>query len=165
VYLTNLLHGTPLVHKVAIVNDRGDVKGYLRVTIQPVAKGSNLCMYAHSTNAEQLEEPPTPTQKVSGSTKAVRQIAKLHFREDDFVKRRLEKELSSPTIGGDPDERTDGKNGGNRQQLTANAAKKAPFALDFPAHMREGDEFHFRVTVQQAIDVSSEYADVFCQFK
>ena len=39
VYLTNLLHGTTLVHKVAIVNEHGDVKGYLRVTIQPVAKG------------------------------------------------------------------------------------------------------------------------------
>jgi len=26
----------PLVHKVAIVNERGDVKGYLRVAVQPV---------------------------------------------------------------------------------------------------------------------------------
>lgn len=40
VYLTNLLHNVPLVHKVAIVNEKGDVKGYLRVGIQPVSKGT-----------------------------------------------------------------------------------------------------------------------------
>ncbi len=31
--------------------------------------------------------------------------------------------------------------------------------------MNEGEEFCFRVTVVQAIDVSDQYADVFCQFK
>lgn len=36
VYLSNLLYPVPLVHKVAIVNERGDVKGYLRVAVQPV---------------------------------------------------------------------------------------------------------------------------------
>lgn len=40
VYLTNLLHNVPLVHKVAIVNEKGDVKGYLRIGIQPVSKGT-----------------------------------------------------------------------------------------------------------------------------
>ncbi|XP_031637254.1 kinesin-like protein unc-104, partial [Contarinia nasturtii] len=36
VYLSNLLYPVPLVHKVAIVNERGDVRGYLRVAVQPV---------------------------------------------------------------------------------------------------------------------------------
>lgn len=36
IYLSNLLYPVPLVHKVAIVNERGDVKGYLRVAVQPV---------------------------------------------------------------------------------------------------------------------------------
>ena len=39
VYLSNLLHNVPLVHKVAVVNEKGEVKGYLRVAIEPVQKG------------------------------------------------------------------------------------------------------------------------------
>uniref|UniRef100_A0A1I7X3K2 PH domain-containing protein n=1 Tax=Heterorhabditis bacteriophora TaxID=37862 RepID=A0A1I7X3K2_HETBA len=36
--------------------------------------------------------------------------------------------------------------------------------LQFPAHMKENEEFCFRVVVLQAIDVSEQYSDVFCQF-
>lgn len=36
---------------------------------------------------------------------------------------------------------------------------------DLPPHLRIGQEFTFRVTVLQAFDVSTEYADIFCQFK
>ncbi len=45
VYLSNLLHNVPLIHKVAVVNERGDVKGYLRVGIQPAGKGSSTLLY------------------------------------------------------------------------------------------------------------------------
>lgn len=36
VYLSNLLYPVPLIQKVAIVNEKGDVKGYLRVAVQAV---------------------------------------------------------------------------------------------------------------------------------
>ena len=36
VYLSNLYYPVPLVHRVAIVNDKGDVKGYLRVAVQAI---------------------------------------------------------------------------------------------------------------------------------
>lgn len=36
IYLSNLLYPVPLVHKIAIVNERGDVRGYIRVAVQPV---------------------------------------------------------------------------------------------------------------------------------
>lgn len=36
VYLSNLLHPIGLIQKVAIVNEKGDVKGYLRVAVQHV---------------------------------------------------------------------------------------------------------------------------------
>lgn len=36
---------------------------------------------------------------------------------------------------------------------------------DHPAHLHLGKEFTFRVTVLQAINISKEYADIFCQFK
>lgn len=35
-FLTNLMYPVPLVHKVSIVNEKGDVKGWLRVAVQAV---------------------------------------------------------------------------------------------------------------------------------
>ncbi len=43
--------------------------------------------------------------------------------------------------------------------------KEDKFHLTYPSHMSEGEEFQLRVTVLQALNVSSLYADVFCQFK
>lgn len=37
--------------------------------------------------------------------------------------------------------------------------------VDSVSHLQEGKEFTFRVTVLQASSISSEYADIFCQFK
>ena len=36
VYLSNLMYPVPLIHRIAIVNERGDVKGYLRVAVQAI---------------------------------------------------------------------------------------------------------------------------------
>lgn len=36
---------------------------------------------------------------------------------------------------------------------------------ELPEHLTLGREFTFRVTVLQAHSVSTDYADVFCQFK
>lgn len=36
---------------------------------------------------------------------------------------------------------------------------------DLPDHLQIGAEFTFRVTVLQAMGISTEYADIFCQFK
>lgn len=33
-YLTNLLYGLPLVQNVAIVSERGEIKGYLKIAVQ-----------------------------------------------------------------------------------------------------------------------------------
>lgn len=37
VYLSNLLYPVPLVHRVAIVTEKGEVRGFLRVGVQAVA--------------------------------------------------------------------------------------------------------------------------------
>ncbi len=34
-----------------------------------------------------------------------------------------------------------------------------------PDHLLVGKEFTFRVTILQAVGISTEYADIFCQFK
>uniref|UniRef100_A0A6G1SN16 Kinesin-like protein unc-104 n=1 Tax=Aceria tosichella TaxID=561515 RepID=A0A6G1SN16_9ACAR len=41
-YLTNLLHPITVVQKIAVVNDSGDVKGYLRVVVQAVRGNEEL---------------------------------------------------------------------------------------------------------------------------
>lgn len=37
VYLSNLLYSVPLVHRVAIVTEKGEVRGFLRVGVQAIA--------------------------------------------------------------------------------------------------------------------------------
>lgn len=37
VYLSNLLYPVPLVHRVAIVTEKGEVKGFLRVAVQAIS--------------------------------------------------------------------------------------------------------------------------------
>lgn len=49
VYLSNLMYPVPLIHRIAIVNERGDVKGYLRVAVQAIL-GKNLGGTAISKN-------------------------------------------------------------------------------------------------------------------
>ena len=40
IYLSNLLHNVPLIHKVAIVSDKGIVKGWLSVALQAIVSGN-----------------------------------------------------------------------------------------------------------------------------
>lgn len=39
VYLSNLLYPVPLIHRVAIVSEKGEVRGFLRVAVQAIAGG------------------------------------------------------------------------------------------------------------------------------
>ena len=36
VYLSNLSYPVPLIHRIAIVSDKGDVRGFLRIAVQAV---------------------------------------------------------------------------------------------------------------------------------
>ena len=40
IYLSNLLYNVPLIHKVAIVNEKGIVKGWLSVALQAIVSGN-----------------------------------------------------------------------------------------------------------------------------
>jgi len=52
VYLSNLMYPVPLIHKVAIVNEKGDVKGYLRIAVQAVAGNYRLWILVLSYRRE-----------------------------------------------------------------------------------------------------------------
>lgn len=48
VYLSNLLYPVPLVHRVAIVSEKGEVKGFLRVAVQAISGSSSA--FSHLTD-------------------------------------------------------------------------------------------------------------------
>ena len=62
VYLTNLLYGLPLIQNVAIVSERGETKGYLKISIQQ--------LQTQDTTNEQIKLMKT-YRNASGLTKIV----------------------------------------------------------------------------------------------
>ncbi|KAH9638914.1 hypothetical protein HF086_013813 [Spodoptera exigua] len=156
VYLSNLLYPVPLIHKVAIVNEKGDVKGYLRVAVQAVID-------AEKNNAE--------------FAAGVKQSAKISFDDDVAPARRTKLSAVDKNNAINLDERIndvpdsnikieelamgecDADSGRGDSSLASELKEE-----DLPEHLTLGKEFTFRVTVLQAHSVSTDYADVFCQF-
>lgn len=144
VYLSNLLYPVPLVHKVAIVNERGDVRGYLRVAVQPVL------------DEESLE-----------NNNGVKQSARIVFEEETKPKYRVISDKEERFIEGqdckiEELELEDADSG----RGDSSVASELHDANDEPGeHLHIGKEFTFRVTVLQATGIPAEYADIFCQFK
>lgn len=68
-YMSNLLYPVPLVHRVAIVNEKGDVKGYLRIAVQHV-----------------LPDDETPDY---GSGVRQSGMAKIQFNDDEYFNRKV----------------------------------------------------------------------------
>ncbi|XP_042870509.1 kinesin-like protein unc-104 isoform X8 [Penaeus japonicus] len=168
-YLSNILYPVPLVHRVAIVNERGDVKGYLKVAVQAVVVDPTA------------EEDAVETTQPAG----VRQSARISFNDGSFKRPRtkrgslsaqvLEKNTAAAAeeerivegqvAPGDTikieDEVCEVDSGRGDSSVSSCESLKDE---DLPPHLRIGQEFTFRVTVLQAFDVSTEYADIFCQF-
>ncbi|XP_061937803.1 kinesin-like protein unc-104 isoform X29 [Apis cerana] len=161
IYLSNLMYPVPLIHKVAIVNEKGDVKGYLRVTVQAVVEEEN-------------------NEYSSG----VRQSARISFEDDLFgnnqkqnkrnilLTQTLEKNRQillheERVVEGhneqkeikDEDDIGDADSGRGDSSVSSDMKEE-----DLPDHLQLGSEFTFRVTVLQAMGISTEYADIFCQF-
>ncbi|XP_053072040.1 kinesin-like protein KIF1A isoform X13 [Acinonyx jubatus] len=169
VYLSNLLYPVPLVHRVAVVSEKGEVKGFLRVAVQ-------------ATSAD--EEAPDYGSGVRQSG-----TAKISFDDQHFEKFQSE---SCPVVGmsrsGTSQEElriVEGQGQGaeagpSADEVNNNTCSAVPpegllldspekGALDGPLdaaldHLRLGSTFTFRVTVLQASSISAEYADIFCQF-
>lgn len=146
VYLSNLAYPVPLVHKVAIVNERGDVRGYLRVAVQPV-----------------LDE-----EQLDANNGVVKQSARIVFDEESKPKyRSLSNDKEERFIEGQEckleeleQEDTDSGRGDSSVASELHDSNE-----ESGEHLQIGKEFTFRVTVLQATGIAAEYADIFCQFK
>ncbi|XP_051567529.1 kinesin-like protein KIF1A isoform X5 [Myxocyprinus asiaticus] len=172
VYLSNLLYPVPLVHRIAIVSEKGEVKGFLRVAVQAISGA--------------LVFPPADEEAPDYGS-GVRQsgTAKISFEDQQFEKFQSEScptGLSRDGVSQEELRIVEGEGQNAEMSLSAdevnnNTCAANPEELDSPVktgldgildgaldHLRIGDVFTFRVTVLQASSISAEYADIFCQF-
>lgn len=148
IYLSNLLYPVPLVHKVAIVNERGDVRGYLRIAVQPVLDEESIDF-----------------------NNGVKQSARLVFNEDDAKpkyralneKDDVQRYIDNGGLESKLDAELEDVDSG--RGIDSNSASECHENAEEPGeHLQVGKEFTFRVTVLQATGIGAEYADIFCQF-
>ncbi|XP_051567546.1 kinesin-like protein KIF1A isoform X21 [Myxocyprinus asiaticus] len=165
VYLSNLLYPVPLVHRIAIVSEKGEVKGFLRVAVQAISADEEAPDYGSGV-------------RQSGT-------AKISFEDQQFEKFQSEScptGLSRDGVSQEELRIVEGEGQNAEMSLSAdevnnNTCAANPEELDSPVktgldgildgaldHLRIGDVFTFRVTVLQASSISAEYADIFCQF-
>ncbi|XP_072547442.1 kinesin-like protein KIF1A isoform X3 [Salminus brasiliensis] len=168
VYLSNLLYPVPLVHRVAIVSEKGEVKGFLRVAVQAISADEEAPDYGSGV-------------RQSGT-------AKISFEDQQFEKFQTESCSGGMSHSNTSQEElriVEGEGQNSDLSLSADEVNNNTCAdsPDVPAsplkslegsgdilqekafqHLKIGSTFTFRVTVLQASSISAEYADIFCQF-
>ncbi|XP_069755444.1 kinesin-like protein KIF1A isoform X3 [Narcine bancroftii] len=165
VYLSNLLYPVPLVHRVAVVSEKGEVKGFLRVAVQAISADEEAPDYGSGV-------------RQSGT-------AKISFDDQHFEKFQSDCCTTGMSRSGTSQEElrfVEGQgqssdSGPSADEVNNNTCTVSPEDLESPVkspvdaqldgiveHLRIGSNFTFRVTVLQASSISAEYADIFCQF-
>ncbi|XP_038188592.1 kinesin-like protein KIF1B isoform X4 [Arvicola amphibius] len=163
VYLSNLLYPVPLIHRVAIVSEKGEVRGFLRVAVQAIAAD---------------EEAPDYGSGIRQSGTAKISFDNEYFNQSDFSSVAMTRsglsleELrivegqgqSSDVIT--PAEEVNRMNDLDLKSGTLLDGKMVMegFSEEIGNHLKLGSAFTFRVTVLQASGILPEYADIFCQF-
>ncbi|XP_056651772.1 kinesin-like protein KIF1B isoform X18 [Monodelphis domestica] len=163
VYLSNLLYPVPLIHRVAVVSEKGEVRGFLRVAVQAIAAD---------------EEAPDYGSGIRQSGTAKISFDNEYFNQSDFSSvamtrsglsleelRIVEGQGQSSDIITPPEEIIRG----NEPDLKSGTLLDGKMVMEgFPEevgeHLKLGSAFTFRVTVLQASGILPEYADIFCQF-
>ncbi|XP_077588180.1 kinesin-like protein KIF1B isoform X16 [Stigmatopora nigra] len=160
VYLSNLLYPVPLVHRVAIVTEKGDVRGFLRVGVQAIAAD---------------EEAPDYGSGVRQSGTAKISFDDDYFKKNDFPSTAMThsglslEELRIVEGQGQSSEVNTPLEEVNRindmeLKLGKIPESKLPCGDSLAGQLEIGSTFTFRVTVLQTTGVPPEYADIFCQF-
>nr|XP_046253871.1 kinesin-like protein KIF1B isoform X6 [Scatophagus argus] len=160
VYLSNLLYPVPLVHRVAIVTEKGEVRGFLRVGVQAIAAD---------------EEAPDYGSGVRQSGTAKISFDDEYFKKNDFPSTVMTRsglsleELRIVEGQGQSSEVITPSEELNRindmdLKLGNIAETKLSCGDGLAGQLEVGSIFTFRVTVLQASGIPPEYADIFCQF-
>ncbi|XP_053706338.1 kinesin-like protein KIF1B isoform X9 [Synchiropus splendidus] len=160
VYLSNLLYPVPLVHRVAIVTEKGDVRGFLRVGVQAIAAD---------------EEAPDYGSGVRQSGTAKISFDDEYFKKNDYSSPGMThsglslEELRIVEGQGQSSEVITPSEELNRindmdLKLGDTADTKLSCGEGLAGQLEVGSIFTFRVTVLQTTGIPPEYADIFCQF-
>uniref|UniRef100_A0A3B4VI79 plus-end-directed kinesin ATPase n=1 Tax=Seriola dumerili TaxID=41447 RepID=A0A3B4VI79_SERDU len=164
VYLSNLLYPVPLVHRVAIVSEKGEVKGFLRVAVQAISADEEAPDYGsgvRQSGTAKISFEDQQYEKFQSETCSVG-LSRTGISQEEL--RIVEGEGQNAEIGPSADEVNNNTcaAGGDELENPLKATLDGP--LDALEHLRIGNIFTFRVTVLQASSISAEYADIFCQF-
>ncbi|XP_052751114.1 kinesin-like protein unc-104 isoform X13 [Galleria mellonella] len=158
VYLSNLLYPVPLIHKVAIVNEKGDVKGYLRVAVQAVidAEKNNAEFAAGVKQSAKIsfDDDVAPTRSRLKALTNVEKNNAINLEDRIADQQDSNIKIEELAVG-----ECDADSGRGDSSLASELKEE-----ELPEHLAPGREFTFRVTVLQAHSISTDYADVFCQF-
>uniref|UniRef100_A0A670IYW0 plus-end-directed kinesin ATPase n=1 Tax=Podarcis muralis TaxID=64176 RepID=A0A670IYW0_PODMU len=159
VYLSNLLYPVPLVHRVAIVSEKGEVKGFLRVAVQAISADEEAPDYGSGVRQSGTAKISFDDQHFEKSCPVVGMSRSGTSQEELRI---VEGQGQVTDIGPSADEVNN-----NTCDLLLDSSEKS--VVDGPLeaaleHLKLGSIFTFRVTVLQASSISAEYADIFCQF-
>ncbi|XP_058265515.1 kinesin-like protein KIF1B isoform X5 [Hemibagrus wyckioides] len=159
VYLSNLLYSVPLVHRVAVVTEKGEVRGFLRVGVQAIAADEEAPDYGSGV-------------RQSGT-------AKISF-DDEYFKKTEFSSVALTHSGLSMEElRIVEGQGQSSEVITPSEEMNRINDIDLKlgnidgklgqsdgviGQLEVGSVFTFRVTVLQAAGIPPEYADIFCQF-
>ncbi|XP_008943031.1 PREDICTED: kinesin-like protein KIF1B isoform X2 [Merops nubicus] len=162
VYLSNLLYPVPLIHRVAVVSEKGEVRGFLRVAVQAIAADEEAPDYGSgirqsgtakiSFDNECFDKSDFSSAAMTRSGLSLEELRIVEGQGQNSevttppeeINRMNELDLKSATLDG---------------KMTMEG-----FTEEIGDHLKLGSVFTFRVTVLQASGILPEYADIFCQF-
>ncbi|XP_059198097.1 kinesin-like protein KIF1A isoform X13 [Centropristis striata] len=163
VYLSNLLYPVPLVHRVAIVSEKGEVKGFLRVAVQAISADEEAPDYGsgvRQSGTAKISFEDQQYEKFQSESVCSVGLSRTGISQEEL--RIVEGEGQNAEVGPSADEVNNNTSGADEPE---SPLKSQDGSLDTALeHLRVGNVFTFRVTVLQASSISAEYADIFCQF-
>ncbi|XP_055515623.1 kinesin-like protein KIF1B isoform X3 [Leucoraja erinacea] len=163
VYLSNLLYPVPLVHRIAIVSEKGEVRGFLRVGVQAITADEEAPDYGSGVRQSGTAKISFDDEyyRESGISSMVMSRSGLSLEELRIVEGQGQ---STDVVT--PSEEMNRFNEYDFKSSTELDPKLSSEVISDEGveHLKIGSVFTFRVTVLQASGIPAEYADIFCQF-
>ncbi|XP_066296370.1 kinesin-like protein KIF1A isoform X18 [Branchiostoma lanceolatum] len=169
VYLSNLLYPVGIVHRVAVVSEKGDVRGWLRVAVQHVTDDDapdctgGVCQTGTARiafNQEELQKKIDAENEAEANIPSGEELRIVEGQgngtDDEEASEASAAAAAAAAAGGDG-QMTSAEEEGEEEDSWVQFMKEHP-------HLKLGTTFTFRVTLLQASGIPPEYADVFCQF-
>ncbi|XP_076846544.1 kinesin-like protein KIF1A isoform X16 [Brachyhypopomus gauderio] len=165
VYLSNLLYPVPLVHRVSVVSEKGEVKGFLRVAVQAISADEEAPDYGSGVRQSGTAKISFEDQQFEKFQAESCPVGLSRTGQSQEELRIVEGEGQSAEMLPSADEVNNNTCAADPEDLDSPVKSGVDGVLDGTLdHLKMGELFTFRVTVLQASNISAEYADIFCQF-